>query len=170
MSRDDVQEAVLVAPLVLPQILPPAVVEPVARLSAFAPDVRIWWDRDLRGELDDPPYAYPRFSVRSLGAFLAVGYVARNGVSRTTDLERLLLVTNEHDPAVNNDGAEALGAALEMVAIDREEYRFRDELGLGHDLVDPQGENAERIPEIYPVLSELMDLPELATIAPSPSD
>lgn len=79
-----------------------------------------WWDSEFGAALDDPPYACPRPTTRSLGAFLAVGYAVRNGVTRTTDLERLLMVTNEHDPAVDNDGAEALAAALETVAIDTE--------------------------------------------------
>lgn len=55
------------------------------------------------------------------------------------------------------------GSRSGSAAVDREEYRSRDELGLGHDLVDPQGENADRIPEIRAVLAELMELPELPT-------
>jgi carboxylesterase len=164
-ERDEVTEATLMAPLVVPKVLPEVFVGPVARAFRFAPDVSLWWDGSLKEALASPPYAYPRYTLRSLAAFLAVGRSTQTvEPSRTTDLERLVLVTNENDAAISNNGAEALVDALEPVLADaeaRQTYVFDVQLGYRHDLVDPQGENAEQLDAIYPVLGPLIGLPEL---------
>lgn len=164
-TRDDVDEAILIAPLVVPKILPRILVDPVARFSRYAPDVYLWWDGDQEAALDDPPYAYPRFSVRSLGAFLAVGHAVGEHLDRTTPMERLVIVTNDADAAVNNAGVLGVAATLEAVAIERLDHRFTADLDYGHDLIDPEGENAADIVAIYDVLAEVIDLPGLADTA-----
>jgi carboxylesterase len=164
-ERDEVTEATLIAPLVVPKVLPEAFVGPLVRAFRFAPDVSLWWDGTLKEALASPPYAYPRYTLRSLAAFLAVGRSTQTvEPGRTTDLARLVLVTNENDAAISNSGAEALAQALEPVLADdadRQAYVFDAELGYRHDVVDPQGENAEQLDAIYPVLGPLMGLPEL---------
>ena len=41
-------------------------------------------------------------------------------------------------------------------------YAFPAADGYRHDVVDPEGENAENLDEIYPVLGPLIGLPELS--------
>ncbi len=164
-ERDEVTEATLMAPLVVPKVLPEVLVGPVARVFRYAPDVSLWWDGSLKEQLASPPYAYPRYTLRSLAAFLAVGRSTQTvPPGRGTDLRRLVLVTNENDAAISNSGATALADALEPTLADpqdRLDYVFDAELGYRHDVVDPSGENAEQLDDIYPVLGPLIGLPEL---------
>ncbi len=164
-TRDDVHEVVLIAPLVVPRVLPPWLVDPVARISRVTPDVHVWWDPDRREELADPPYAYPRFSIRSLGAFLAVGDAASDELDRSEPLEQLVVVVNDNDAAVNNQGVAEIADTLNEVATDRRDHRFAAGDGLQHDLIDPEGENADEIEAIYDVLAEVLELPSLAEVA-----
>lgn len=159
--RDEVDEVVLLAPLVVPKVLPEQVAAPLARISRYTPDVWLWWDGDLKDAQDTPPYAYPRYSLRSLGAVLAVGRAAREGVERDTALDRLTFVTNDNDGAISNAAADDLADELAAVATERVDHVFEAGLGFGHDIVDPQGEDAEVTTQTYAVLGDLLDLPDL---------
>lgn len=163
--HDEVAEAVLLAPLVAPRVLPTATVAPVARLSRLIPDVYLWWDGDLQAQLADPPYAYPRYSLRSIGAFLAVGRAARDSdPGRTTPLQRLVVVSNPGDLAVSNVGVALLGDHLAaQLATDGVHlpHRIAAEAGFGHDLIDPEGENGAVIATVYGELEPLLGLDTL---------
>lgn len=159
--RDDVDRAVLMAPLIVPKALPELAVGPASRAFRYLPDIYWWWDGDKKGALADPPYAYPRFSFRSMGAFLAVGRAAQAEQPRQTELNELVVVTNQNDRAVSNAGVEALAQDLAPTAQRRTDQVFLAEKGYGHDLIDPQGEDAENLPDIYPVLGPLLGLTEL---------
>ena len=167
-ERDEVTDAVLIAPLVVPKVVPEFAVAPVARASRFIPDAFLWWDSDLRDALDDPPYAYPRFSLRSLGAFLAIGRDTQTTEpARETPLERLVVVANENDAAVSNAGVYDVERQLEQLlpldveGVDRIDYVFDADAGYKHDVIDPEGENADNLDQIYPVLGPLLGLDEL---------
>ena len=161
-ERDDVAEAVLIAPLVVPKVLPEFAVGPVSRAFRHTPDVYLWWDGEKKEALAEPPYAYPRYSLRSLGAFLAVGRAAQRPPERTTTLRRLVVVTNENDAAVSNVGVDRVAAALTVPGVEREDLTLPATLGWKHDLVDPQGENADVLPEIYARLGPLLGVDELS--------
>jgi carboxylesterase len=162
-ERDDVAEAVLMAPLMVPKVLPEFTVGPVARLGSVLPDIYLWWDGALKDQLASPPHAYPRYSLHSLGAILAVGRRAQGGIDRTTDLERLVVVTNENDAAVSNAAVGRIADRLGRRAQERVDHIFTEDLGYKHDIVDPQGENAADLPAIYATLGPLLGLPGLAT-------
>ena len=161
-ESDDVAEAVLIAPLVVPKILPEFAVGPVSRAFRYTPDFYVWWDGEQKEALDDPPHAYPRFSLRSLGAFLAVGRAAQRPPERTTTLRRLVVVTNENDAAVSNSGVDRVAAALTLPGVERQDLVLPAALGWKHDLVDPEGENADALPAIYARLGPLLGLDDLA--------
>ena len=167
-ERNDVNRAVLIAPLVIPKVLPESTVAPLARFSRLATDFYLWWDSEKRERLANPPYAYPRYSVRSLGAFLSIGRATQTTAPRRdTSLDRLVVITNENDGAVSNVGVYALERHLERLlrlnqpSVDRFDYVFPESAGYKHDLVDPNGENAEDIDAIYRSLRLLLDLPRL---------
>lgn len=170
--HDAVDEAVLLAPLVAPRVLPTSTVAPVARLSRVTPDLYLWWDSERKAELAEPPYAYPRYSVRSLGAFLAVGRAAQQPhPGRTTELQRLVVVSNPGDLAVSAAGVDAIADHLgALVAPDGTIVRYRvpAEAGVGHDLIDPEGENAAAIAEIYAELEPLLGIDTLVASLPDP--
>ena len=167
-ERDEVTEAILIAPLVVPKVVPEFAVAPVARASRLIPDVFLWWDSDLKDALNDPPYAYPRFSLRSLGTFLAIGQDTRSTEpGRQTPLDRLVVVVNENDAAVSNAGVYDVERQLEQLlpldveGVDRVDYVFPADAGYQHDLIDPEGENADDLDQIYPALGPLLGLDDL---------
>ncbi len=161
-QRDDVAEAALMAPLMVPKVLPEFTVGPIARLSSFLPDIYLWWDGDLQEELASPPYAYPRYSLHSLGSLLAVGRRAQGDVDRTQDLQRLLIVTDENDAAVSNAAVAKVADNLQGSAVQRVDHVFPKELGYAHDIIDPQGEDQADLSDIYATLGPLLGIPELA--------
>jgi alpha-beta hydrolase superfamily lysophospholipase len=162
--RQEITQATLIAPLVIPKVLPEFAVAPVARLSRLIPDVYLWWDPEQKERLDDPPYAYPRYSIRSLGAFLTLGRSTLTQ-DRATPLDRLVVITNENDAAVSNAGVAEVADHLAESSEQREDKVFGARDGYGHDLIDPQGENADNLDEIYPQLAELLELPGLTAPA-----
>lgn len=161
-ERDEVSEAVLIAPLVVPKMLPEFAVAPVVRIVGAVPDVYLWWDGDQKEALAKPPYAYPRYSLRALGSFLALGQaVQKTDPGRSTRMDRLVVVTNANDAAVNAAGVAEIGDAVAASADTRIDHRFAAVDGFKHDLIDPQGENAEKLDRIYPTLGRLLGLPGL---------
>jgi pimeloyl-ACP methyl ester carboxylesterase len=160
-ERDDVAEVALLAPLMVPKVLPEMTVGPVSRLGGVLPDFYLWWDGKLKEQLATPPYAYPRYSVHSLGSLLAVGRRAQGRVDRSTPLERLLVVTNDNDGAVKNAAVARVADHLGDHATERVDHVFPKDLGYKHDIVDPQGENAADLEAIYDTLGPLLGIPEL---------
>jgi len=163
--RDDVTEADVIAPLMLPKAIPGLAVAPIARVARYAPDYYLWWDGEKRETLASPPYAYPRYSLRSLGAFLALGRDAQLHVTRTVPLERLLVVTNANDGAVSNDPLDSYERAMAPVTEQLDTYEFPADLGYKHDVVTVDGENAASIDQLYATLGDLLGLPGLRPAA-----
>lgn len=161
-QRDDVAEAVLIAPLMVPKILPHITVAPVARAARYLPDIYIWWDQKLKGALMSPPYAYPRFSIRSMGALLAIGRYAQSHITRTTPLERLVVITTDEDIAVSKAAVYEMAERLRPVTDQFEDINFPSSDGYSHDLIDPTGDNRESITAIYERIGPPMGIPGLA--------
>lgn len=161
-ERDDVAEVGLLAPMMVPKLLPDFSVAPAARLSRFIPDIYVWWDPELKEQLASPPHAYPRYSLRSAGAMIALGRYAASSIDRTVPLERLVVVTNENDAAVSNSAIASMADELDDHAATRVDHVFPADLGYEHDVVDPQGENAADLEDIYETLGPLLGIPELA--------
>lgn len=162
-QRDDVATAVLIAPLMVPKVLPELTVAPVARLSRYLPDYYIWWDNDLKGDLQSPPYAYPRFSIRSMGALLAVGRFAQENITRTEPLQKLVVITTDSDAAVSNVAVESLAEDLSGLTEELVTINFTDLQDYHHDLIDPTGDNGEVIADIYDRIGHEIGIPELAS-------
>ena len=161
-QRDDVDAAVLIAPLMVPKVLPNQTVAPVARAARYLPDYYVWWDGDLKSELASPPYAYPRFSIRSMGAMLALGLRAQSTETREVPLDRLVLITTENDAAVSNAAVAAVGRKLEPLSRETVTMHFPAASGYSHDLIDPWGDNAAVIDEIYAEIGPAIGIPQLA--------
>ena len=161
--RNDVAEADVIAPLMLPKAIPEIAVAPIARLAGHIPDIYLWWDGDKKEKLATPPYAYPRYSLRSLGAFLALGRNAQHDVTRTTPLDRLLVITNANDGAVSNDPLVGFKEHMRPVTKIVDQYEFPGAEQFKHDVVTVDGENAKHISEIYAKLASLLPLQGLST-------
>jgi carboxylesterase len=161
--RNDVAEADVIAPLMLPKAIPSFAVAPVARIAGHIPDFYLWWDGSKKEALATPAYAYPRYSLRALGAFLALGRNAQHDVTRTTPLERLLVVTNANDGAVNNTPLIGYEDAMRPVTKQMDLYEFPTGEQLKHDLITIDGENSADIQAIYAKLASLLPMPNLSS-------
>lgn len=159
--RDDVAEAVLVAPMIVPKVVPEVLAGPLSKFPEHGVDIYLWWDPRRREELATPPYAYPRYSVRTLAALLAVGHEAAT-ITREVPLQRLTTITNDNDSAVNNHAIAELVESLAVIALERVELVFGADRGLKHDIIDPEGENGARIEEIYGEIGPYLGLAALA--------
>ena len=163
-NRDEVTSAVPISPFIEPAGIPVALIRPVTEIVHALPDVYIWWDPSKKEE-HLPPDAYPRFSLRSLTAFLDVGAsVVRDDPQRDTTLAQAIYISNASDKSVNETYGdmvfeEHVGPMSDEVLY----YEFDESLGYAHDLIDPTGLNADSIEAIYTQLFEWLGLP-----APTP--
>lgn len=162
VERPEVERAVAISPLLHPKTgLPVWQMRPLGRLAALGllRGMWRWWDPVLKGsperQLIDPN-PYPRGNVNAMLEYLSIGRWLRD--SRTGEgppAGALTLVVNEHDP--NIDDVYNVDTALALMDGQRiRTVEIPDREGLGHDLVDPQGENRTKIRASYFYLGEAL--------------
>ena len=66
------------------------------------------------------------------------------------------MITNAHDPAVNNDLTAQLAQNWQSHGARLTTYTFAAELGLSHDVIDPHSKDSN-FALVYPRLIELID-------------
>ena len=160
-NRSEVSEAVLVAPLIQPALTPVWATKPIYTLTPVLPTIWLWWNPAKKEQQKAPEMAYPRYTARSLGDFLAIGASLTYGkAKRVGKLARVAIITNEADIAVRNDIALAvLEKQLRPLSRQWDEYSIPGELGWKHDLIDPLGENVGHSVEIYRMILPMYGLP-----------
>jgi carboxylesterase len=128
-----------------------------ANLMTALPDVAT---QRFRPFVDAAPYSYLGFSTRSLGEVQRLGLAtAFAALERPPASQRLLLITNAADASVNNTIARQLVYAWQERGIRQVEfYEFERELGLQHDLIDPNNPK-QQVDLVYPILLDLIDRP-----------
>lgn len=144
-NRSEVHEAVLVAPIFSPWGLPHRLNDVLMRLLRYWPDRYTWWDPRVR-ERHRPEYGYPRLSLHGLAALLEVSNdVVAEKPLRTGRLDRVALVMNQGDMAVNNVVARrSVHDVLAPLADVYLEYEFPLSDKLSHDVISPEGSNEGR--------------------------
>lgn len=154
--RPDVRRAVVVAPVLGSAAIPAWATTPLAYASAALPNQFRWWDPEHRDERPSPPHCYPRFSTRALGAIVRLGLdVLREARRAPPAAAEIVVVTNAADEAVTLPPIELLVARWRANGATVREHRFAAELGLIHDIIDPQ-QGKQRIEVVYPVLIDLV--------------
>jgi acetyl esterase/lipase len=168
-NRSEVSEAVLVAPLVQPQILPTWTIKPIYQLTPVLPPIWIWWNPAKKEAQKAPEMAYPRYTARSLGDFLAIADSLSHGKpQRKGQLAKVVVITNAADIAVRNDVAlDVLAKSLKPLSREWATHEIPSSYRWKHDVIDPLGENVGRSAEIYHVLLPWYDLPAKTTISAS---
>ncbi len=103
------------------------------------------------------PYAYIGWSSRALGEVLRFGAATfRAAVATRPATQHLVMVTNANDTAVNNQLARHLVALWQTRGLRHiESYEFDRELGLEHDLIDPNNPR-QQVDLVYPLLLDLI--------------
>lgn len=155
--RPDVRRAVVVAPVLGAPAIPAWAITPLAYAAAALPNQFRWWDPASRDERASPAHCYPRYSTRALGAIVRLGLDVLRDARRTPPAAaEILVVTNAADEAVTLPPIELLMARWRARGAAVREHRFPAELGLIHDIVDPEQEK-QQVEVVYPVLLELCE-------------
>jgi len=147
--------AVPVAPSFALLQLPYGLSRFVQRVALRLPNAFLWWDPRVR-ESQQPLTAYPRFSTHALMQSLRIGDAVYAAASRERPLaERIVVVVNRADPAVNNAVTKSIAQA----------WSARNPRGVAcfelsnlpqlHDIMDPMQPSA-RPDLVYPKLLEAL--------------
>lgn len=156
-QRDDVAQAVLIAPLFHIVGLPPFSIRPAASTILATPNFYMWWDNEARERAIGPPYAYPRYPVHAVGALLRLSFAVQDNATREPPAVRnILLVNNDADGAISNGATAAFGELWARNGASVRSYTFPAELNLDHDVIDPNHPK-QRIDLVYPVLIGLIE-------------
>lgn len=143
--RDEVSEAVLIAPFFQPKAVPGWADAPFDSAMRALPDVYTWWNPKLHEVEVAGTFAYPKFSMKAVAAQIDMRRrLEREPVRRTTKLARVLLIVNDADIAVRADVARAfvakhLAPLAEKVDVETIEKSYH----FTHDLWEPNGDNRD---------------------------
>jgi esterase/lipase len=155
-TRKDLDQAVIVAPGFVLIGVPRPIASQTATVVRKLPNNFVWWDRKEKAN-SKPDYAYPRFSTRSLGELMRLGVMVRKAAKTSKPLAgKILVITNEADPAVNNKATYSIIKLWEKHGKVVDHYEFEKSLNLHHDLIDPN-QPKQQIDKVYPKLIELID-------------
>jgi carboxylesterase len=139
-NRADVDFAMPLAATFGASFLPGWLNRPAVNLLWALPDRFVWWDPRTK---EDNPYsvyfAYARYPMHALLHFFRIGISVQRQARRAAPTGgQVLMLTNAHEPAVNNALIYRLTRAWRRHAPDRvHAYEFERDLRLPHDLITP---------------------------------
>lgn len=157
-ERSDVDVAAPISPFLGIKFIPRPLNRPFTNLMLLLPDFWQWWD-PVKKE-NNPftaPYAYARYPLHALLENMRLGYATEEDARHMPPAaEKIILVTNENDPSVNN----AVVAEFEQMWRNHGDenlvdYKFAKSLGLPHDLITATRPGSH-IDLVYPRLLELI--------------
>jgi pimeloyl-ACP methyl ester carboxylesterase len=139
-NRADVDYAIPIAATFGASFVPAWLTRPMVRLLQALPDRFVWWDP--RTKADNPYsvyYAYTRYPMHALLCFFQIGIAVQREARRAGPAGgQVLMITNAHEPAVNNPLLDRLTRTWRRRTPDRvHSYTFERELCLPHDLITP---------------------------------
>lgn len=155
-NRSDLDLAVVISPGFGFKQIPTPLTIPVGNFFLMAPVSYEWWDPKLMENIG-PSYAYPRLSRRVLGQIIRLGAAVRAGAQQTAPAAHaILVVTNANDTSVNNELTAQIAQEWRAHGAKLSTYEFGIELGLGHDIIDPNDKDGN-IELVYARLIELIN-------------
>ncbi len=155
-NRSDVDLAVLISPGFGFKQIPTPLTTAIGNFFLLAPVSYEWWDPQLM-ENAGPSYAYPRYTRRVLGQLIRLGAAVQVEAQQSAPAAHaILVVTNANDTSVNNELTAQIVQEWQAHGANLSTYEFRTEMGLPHDLIDPNQENGN-VELVYPSLIELIN-------------
>lgn len=153
-ERDDIARNVALVPFFGVRRAPEALDRALAWTLRTMPNAFVPWDPKGDGG-QVPPYAYPRFPTRALGAMLGVGNdVVKLARERAPSCETVLAL-NAREPAIDNGLARRVATRMERARAGSTRTVVWDDLPANHDIVDPTNAHA-RVDLVYPrILAEI---------------
>lgn len=123
----------------------------LAWLASRLPNIFLWWDPRDRAQ-HVPAAAYPRFSTRALARTFAIGDAVIVAAKHRPPLaERIAMVVNRTDPAVNNAVTADLVRTWQRQKPLAAAFVELNDLPRNHDIVSPDDPLA-RVDLVYPKL------------------
>ncbi len=125
-------------------------------LLRFLPNRFQWWDPERGEQRAAPQHAYPRFPLHALAALIHLSNAVLAHANRRAPLvERLLVISNPTDEAVDSSGLATLAARWRQHGAAVREFAFDETWALRHDIIDPT-QPAQQVERVYPVLETLL--------------
>ena len=155
-SRDGIDRAVLIAPMLGLKPIPGPVLTAMGSAAKRLPNFYLWWNDELKDRLG-PAYGYPRFPTHAYAALFDAGrLLVKSARTAPPRARSIAVVTNAAEPRLDNrftyrliDSWRAHGAPVET-------FEFPASDGLTHDLIDP-GNAAQRTDYVYPIVTRLIE-------------
>jgi esterase/lipase len=154
--RPGLHLAVPVSPAIGLRFVWPGITEALTRIVLGLPDIYIWWD-PINKDQFQAESGYPGFSIHAMGEMWRLGLAVQGAALDTPPAaERLLMITNWGDPAINLANTDYLVNEWRRNGAEVSTYRFAPLPWLPHDIIsiDGVGANTELT---YPVLIEQVD-------------
>ena len=155
-TREGIERAVLIAPMLGLKPIPGAVLTAASMLAPRLPNFYMWWDANLKDRLG-PPYGYPRFATHAYAALFEVGRMLVSAARKTPPKSHTtVVVTNAAEPRLDNRFTYRLIESWRAHGAPIETYEFPISDHLPHDLIDP-GNAAQNTALVYPVITRLIE-------------
>jgi esterase/lipase len=161
LQTESTDKIMNIAPLYSPLDYPEWQLNSISNILRILPNQYKWWDDKIQEKVEiGPKYAYPRYSLKAINAFLKLSLDLRKKLESPQDLiqnKKYILVTTENDKAINNNVA--FNYSAKILAVPKTSfvsYQFPTELDLNHDIIDPNQRQA-KIDKVYPKILELFE-------------
>ncbi len=155
-QNESFERAVPIAPYMGLALLPNRLAPRVMRWAQALPNFFAWWNPIMR-KRQPPAHGYPRFATHSLAQAYEISLeLATSAASRPPAAQRIVVVTNLHEAAVNNRAIRKLVASWKSQRSSGiETFEFSD-LPISHDIVEPRGD-PRIIARVYPTLLKILE-------------
>jgi len=157
---NEVKNVFIAAPIFTPQQFPAWQLPFLINLIDTLPSLFIWWDDKTKENIEGPKYAYPRFSLKAVKAFITLSNELKVALEKNQvyqEDKKLILLTTQNDPAVNNSVARYL---IDLWSKNSDtlliSYQLSAEKMPIHDFIDPNQKKAN-IDYVYPQIINLLN-------------
>ena len=155
-SRDGIERAVLIAPMLGLKPIPGPVMNAMSRLVPHLPNFYMWWNTGLKDKLG-PPYGYPRFATHAYAALFQSGArLVREARTAPPKARSIVVITNAAEPRLDNRFTYRLARLWQARGANVQTFEFPASDHLPHDLIDP-GNAGQNTTFVYPVITRLID-------------
>lgn len=128
--------SVPVSPFLMPIGFPKGIGTLGLHVLDSLPDMYFWWDPRLKAKCL-PTYAYPGYPTHALAQCVFLGSALFEQLPRKPLAQRVTLVTNVNEPAVNNNVTYELMGDWKNEGTRYDHFVFTDLGAPRHDIIDP---------------------------------
>jgi pimeloyl-ACP methyl ester carboxylesterase len=156
-TRDQVERAILIAPMFGLKPIPGPALAALARTAHVVPNFYIWWDAKARDRIG-PPHGYPRFPTRAYAALFSTGSTVTAAARRSRPKAgSIAVITNAAEPRLDNRFTHRLVETWRRHGATVETFEFPASEGLPHDLIDPVANPPSVLERSYPVVTRFIE-------------